>query len=78
MPTGGRYRLGMTVLRLLAFLAPLSLESLAVAAALGAAGPTRRQRWRLTALFVTFEGGMPIVGLLLGTPVARAIDKGIG
>ena len=63
----------MTVLRLLAFLAPLSLESFAVAAALGAAAPTRRQRWRLTALFVAFEGGMPIVGLLLGAPVARLV-----
>jgi putative Mn2+ efflux pump MntP len=68
-----QYRHAMTLLRLLAFLAPLSLESFAVAAALGAAGPTRRQRWRLTALFVAFEGGMPIIGLLLGTPVARAV-----
>jgi manganese efflux pump family protein len=63
----------VTVLRLLAFLAPLSLESFAVAAALGAARPTAAQRWRLTTLFVAFEGGMPIVGLLVGAPVAHAI-----
>jgi putative Mn2+ efflux pump MntP len=63
----------VTVLRLLAFIAPLSLESFAVAAALGAAGASGRQRWRITAVFVIFEGGMPIVGLLLGAPVARAV-----
>lgn len=63
----------MTVLRLLAFLAPLSLESFAVAAAFGAGRPTAAQRWRLTALFVAFEGGMPIVGLLVGAPLAHAI-----
>lgn len=63
----------MTVLRLLAFIAPLSLESFTVAAALGAAGAVGRQRWRITAIFVLFEGGMPVVGLLLGAPVARAV-----
>jgi len=57
-----------TVLRLLAFIAPLSLESFAVAAALGAAGPTTAQRWRITALFVAFEGGMPMIGPLAGGP----------
>jgi manganese efflux pump family protein len=63
----------VTVLRLLAFIAPLSLESFAVAAALGAAGAAGRQRWRITAVFVAFEGGMPMVGLLLGAPLARAV-----
>jgi manganese efflux pump family protein len=63
----------VTVLRLLAFIAPLSLESFAVAAALGAAGAIGRQRWRITAVFVLFEGGMPVVGLLLGAPLARAL-----
>jgi manganese efflux pump family protein len=65
----------VTVLRLLAFIAPLSLESFAVAAALGAAGAAGRQRWRITAVFVLFEGGMPIVGLLLGAPVARSVGE---
>lgn len=61
------------LLRLLAFVLPLGLDSFAMAAALGAAGLTGRARWRISALFVVFEGGMPLVGLALGAPLARAI-----
>jgi putative Mn2+ efflux pump MntP len=63
----------VTVLRLLAFVLPLSLESFAVAAALGAAGMTGRQRWRIALVFMLFEGGMPMVGLALGAPLARVV-----
>lgn len=63
----------MTVLRLLLFVLPLSVESFAVAAALGAAGVSGRQRWRIAAVFVLFEGGMPMVGLALGAPIARLV-----
>jgi putative Mn2+ efflux pump MntP len=59
---------------LLAFVLPLGLDSFAVAAAIGAAGTlTTRARWRITALFVLFEGGMPLVGLAIGAPLARLI-----
>ncbi|GAA3435087.1 manganese efflux pump MntP family protein [Kutzneria kofuensis] len=61
-------------LALLGFVLPLGLDSFAVAAAVGAAGTLpARVRWRITALFVVFEAGMPLVGLALGAPVARAI-----
>ena len=56
----------------LAFVLPLGLDSFAVAAALGTLRPGRRQRWRIAAVFVGFEAGMPLVGLALGTPIARA------
>jgi putative Mn2+ efflux pump MntP len=62
------------VLKLLAFVLPLGLDSFAVAAAIGAAGPvTAGQRLRISVIFVAFEAGMPLIGLTLGSSLARAI-----
>lgn len=61
------------VLTLLAFVLPLGLDSFAVSAALGARRPTLAQRWRLSALFMVFEAGMPLIGLALGAPLAHLI-----
>jgi manganese efflux pump family protein len=62
------------VLKLLAFVLPLGIDSLAVAAAIGAAAPTGwRARLRISAIFVTFEAGMPLIGLAAGRGLARAI-----
>ncbi len=62
------------MLTLIAFVLPLGLDSFAVAAAVGAAGGLcGRARWRISALFVVFEAGMPLAGLALGAPLARAI-----
>jgi putative Mn2+ efflux pump MntP len=59
---------------LLGFVLPLGLDSFAVAAAVGASGVLpARVRWRITALFVAFEAGMPLIGLALGAPLAHAI-----
>jgi putative Mn2+ efflux pump MntP len=63
------------VIKLLAFVLPLGLDSFALAAVLGARPLSREQRWRLSALFVLFEAGMPLVGLALGAPVARLIGS---
>jgi putative Mn2+ efflux pump MntP len=63
------------VWKLLAFVLPLGLDSFAVAAGMGSRGLTRAQRWRLSALFVAFEAGMPLVGLAIGAPVARVIGS---
>lgn len=61
---------------MLAFVLPLGLDSFAVAAAIAGAGPlTNRQRWRISAVFVLFEGGMPLIGFGLGAPVAHAIGS---
>lgn len=62
-----------TVLKLLAFVLPLAVDSFAIAALLGASGVTKAERWRVTALFVAFEAGMPLIGLALGAPLAHAI-----
>jgi manganese efflux pump family protein len=62
------------VIKLLAFVLPLGLDSFAIAAALAAARPlTRRDRLQISALFVAFEAGMPLIGLALGTALAHAI-----
>ncbi|HEY0803558.1 MAG TPA: manganese efflux pump [Pseudonocardiaceae bacterium] len=61
-------------LTILAFVLPLGLDSFAVAAAVGAAGRlSEPARWRISALFVVFEAGMPLLGLALGAPLARVI-----
>jgi manganese efflux pump family protein len=63
------------VLAVLAFVLPLGLDAFAVAAALGARRPDRAQRWRLSGLFVLSEAGMPLVGLVLGAPLAGLIGS---
>ena len=64
----------MNVLRLLAFVLPLGLDTFAVSAALGATGDlTARDRLRVSVLFVVFEGGMPLIGVAVGAPLARRI-----
>ena len=62
------------MLKLLAFVLPLGLDSFAVAAALGASQVcTAWQRLRISLVFVIFEGGMPLIGLALGSALARGI-----
>jgi putative Mn2+ efflux pump MntP len=62
------------VLKLLAFVLPLGLDSFAVAAAIGAAQVIGwRQQLRISLTFVIFEGGMPLIGLAVGSALARGI-----
>ena len=64
------------MVRLLAFVLPLGVDSFAVAAALGAAGLTSAaQRLRISAIFVVFEAGMPLIGLAAGGGLARVIGS---
>lgn len=64
------------VLRLLAFVLPLGVDSFAVAAAIGAAGLTgAAERLRVSAIFVVFEAGMPLIGVAAGGGLARLIGS---
>jgi len=64
----------MLILKLLAFVLPLGLDSFAVTAAIGASGRLpARVRWRISVLFLVFEAGMPLIGVALGAPLAHAI-----
>jgi putative Mn2+ efflux pump MntP len=59
--------------KLAANVLPLGVDTFAIAAAVGAAGLKPEARRRITALFVAFEAGMPLVGLALGAPLAQLI-----
>jgi putative Mn2+ efflux pump MntP len=61
------------VAKLVALVVPLGLDTFAVAAAIGAVGIAASQRLRIAVLFTGFEAAMPLIGLALGAPVARAI-----
>jgi manganese efflux pump family protein len=64
------------MLRLLAFVLPLGLDSFAVAAALGAAGLIgAARRLQMSVIFVAFEAGMPLIGLAAGGGLARVIGS---
>jgi len=52
---------------------PLCLDTFAVAAALGMTRPTGAQRIRFGLLFAAFEGGMPVIGLLVGAGLGKVI-----
>lgn len=61
------------VAKLLALVLPLGLDTFAVAAALGLLGLEVRDRVRVSAVFVAFEAGMPLVGLAIGAPLGSAL-----
>jgi manganese efflux pump family protein len=62
------------IVKLLAFVLPLGLDSFAVAAAIGASGKlTAAVRWRISVLFLVFEAGMPLIGVAIGAPLAHVI-----
>jgi putative Mn2+ efflux pump MntP len=61
------------VARTLALILPLSLDTFAIAAALGITNLTGAQRLRFGLLFAAFEGGMPVIGLLIGAGLGMVI-----
>jgi putative Mn2+ efflux pump MntP len=61
------------IAKLIALVLPLGLDTFAVSAALGATGIERATRRRVAALFTLFEGGMPLIGVGLGAPLAGAV-----
>jgi manganese efflux pump family protein len=63
------------VLRLLALLLPLSLDTFAVAAALGAAGLARSKRLHLSLVLMGFEAAMPLVGIAVGEAIGHTVGS---
>jgi putative Mn2+ efflux pump MntP len=59
----------------IAIVAPLSLDTFALALALGASGLPARERLRVSLLLAAFEGGMPLLGLALGTALASVVGS---
>ncbi|MGH3866283.1 MAG: manganese efflux pump [Pseudonocardiaceae bacterium] len=62
-------------LSFLLFVLPLSVDTFAIAATVGASRPTRSIRWRISAIFVLCEGGMPLVGLALGASIGHTVGS---
>jgi putative Mn2+ efflux pump MntP len=63
------------VLKLIAVVVPLGLDTFGVALALGIAGLPPRQRTRVALLFAGFETIMPLIGVALGAPLGHAIGS---
>jgi putative Mn2+ efflux pump MntP len=61
------------MLKVVALIVPLSLDTFAVCAALGIAGLTPAQRRRVSIIFPLLEGTAPLAGLGLGAAVGAAI-----
>ncbi|HEX7262911.1 MAG TPA: manganese efflux pump [Candidatus Dormibacteraeota bacterium] len=59
--------------RTIALVLPLCLDTFAIGAAIGMTRPTGAQRLRFGLLFAAFEGGMPVIGLLVGAGLGQAI-----
>jgi putative Mn2+ efflux pump MntP len=56
----------------------LGLDTLAVAISLGVARLPRERWWRVAGVFASFEGGMPIIGLLIGAGLAGVLAEVAG
>jgi putative Mn2+ efflux pump MntP len=63
------------LLKLVALVLPLGLDTFAVAAALGVAGLPSHRRLRVSLLMTASEATMPLIGLALGAPLGRAIGS---
>ena len=64
------------LLTLLLYVLPLGMDTFAIAAVVGGTSRlTGWVRWRISVIFVVFEGGMPLVGLALGASVGNTISN---
>lgn len=66
-------RLSGSTLKLIALIAPLGLDTFAVAVVLGIAGFPSQRRLELSLLFAGFETAMPLIGVALGVPLGDEI-----
>ncbi len=63
------------MLKLVAVVLPLALDTFAVSAALGVAGISSERRIRLGLVFAAFEAGMPLVGLIIGAALGSVLGS---
>jgi putative Mn2+ efflux pump MntP len=63
------------ILKLLALVLPLSLDTFAVSAAMGVAGLDRRERIRFTVVLAGFEAAMPLVGFVAGAALGSRVGS---
>ena len=63
------------VVKIIALVLPLGLDTFAVSPALGLGRHSRQRRLRTSLLFTAFEAGMPLVGLAIGRPLGSTIGN---
>ena len=61
------------LLILVGVLGPLAIDTLALSAALGIVGLSPQERLRISVIMAAFEGGMPVLGFLLGGVVGKIL-----
>ncbi|MGH3609526.1 MAG: manganese efflux pump [Pseudonocardiaceae bacterium] len=54
---------------------PLGVDTFAIAAVVGTWRPLGWARWRISAVFVLFEGGMPLAGLAFGAALGHTVGS---
>jgi putative Mn2+ efflux pump MntP len=59
-------------------LGPLAIDTFALGAALGIVGLEPRERLRMSVILAAFEGGMPIVGFLIGGAIGQVLGRFAG
>jgi putative Mn2+ efflux pump MntP len=65
----------LVVLDLVIIAVALGLSNFAASIGIGLSGVDASLRWRLGVIFGIFEGGMPVVGLLLGRRLAESLGS---
>ena len=63
------------IVKLIALVLPLGLDTFAVSSALGMSGLPRQRRLRVSLVMAGFEAAMPLLGLAVGAPLGRAIGS---
>ena len=63
------------LLILVGVLGPLAIDTFALSAAVGIVGLKPRERLRISLIMAAFEGGMPVVGFLLGGAVGKLLGN---
>lgn len=61
------------IVKIIALVVPLGLDTFAVSVALGVSGASARQRMRTSLLFSAFEAVMPLIGIAIGRALGNAI-----
>lgn len=65
----------LRVLTVVAFVLPLGIDTFVLSTALGSARIPTHIRLRTSLLLACFEGGMPVIGFLLGSAVGTAVGQ---
>ncbi len=63
---------------LVGVLVPLAIDTFALGAALGIVGLQPRERLRMSLILAAFEGGMPVIGFLVGGAIGSVLGRFAG